>query len=206
MDKYAQIVTFEEFNQIRSQLGRIVCTSGGFDPLHPGHASCILESKQYGDTLVVVVNGDSFLQRKKGKAFMDLQTRCNIVSCLREVDYVIPFEIEDDQTVCEALRRIRPHVFTKGGDRVDYTNIPEWQVCQDLGIELVSQVGRPKLWSSSDFLKDWGEFWYERGTGYVDNRPPMPQPPFVLEPAPKVGRQKDDPRRKNYAWEYHLSD
>ena len=162
MDKYAQILTFDEFNQIRDGLGRIVCTSGGFDPLHPGHASCIIESKQYGDTLVVVVNGDNFLQRKKGKPFMDLQTRCHLVACLREVDYVIPFEIEDDPTVSQALRLLRPHVFTKGGDRVDNTNIPEWQVCQELGIELVSQVGRPKLWSSSDFLKEWGDFWAER--------------------------------------------
>lgn len=72
MEKYARIVNFDEFNQIRDQLGKIVWTSGGFDPLHPGHASCIVESKQYGDTLVVVVNGDSFLQRKKGKPFMDL--------------------------------------------------------------------------------------------------------------------------------------
>lgn len=50
MGNYAQIVTFEEFDQIRDGLGRIVCTSGGFDPLHPGHATCIVESKQYGDT------------------------------------------------------------------------------------------------------------------------------------------------------------
>lgn len=164
MEKYAQIVSFEEFNQIHDQLGRIVCTSGGFDPLHPGHASCIIESKQYGDTLVVVVNGDSFLRRKKGKAFMNLETRCNMVSCLREVDYVIPFEIADDQTVSQALRWIRPHVFTKGGDRVDFTTIPEWAVCQELGIELIAQVGRPKLWSSSDFLKEWGEFWSRRNT------------------------------------------
>ncbi len=159
MDNYGRILSFDEFDQIRDQLGRIVATSGGFDPLHPGHSSCIIESKKHGDTLVVIVNGDSFLRRKKGKEFMDLQTRCHIVSCLREVDYVIPFEIENDQTVCEALRRIRPHVFTKGGDRVDFTNIPEWQVCQELGIDLVAQVGKPKLWSSSDFLKEWGEFW-----------------------------------------------
>lgn len=161
MADYAKIVSFEEFATIRDRLGRIVCTSGGFDPLHPGHASCIVESKQYGDTLVVVVNGDSFLVQKKGKAFMDLETRCAIISCLRGVDYVIPFEIENDQTVCEALRRIRPHVFTKGGDRVDYTNIPEWPVCQELGIEIIAQVGRLKYWSSSDFLRDWGVFWQE---------------------------------------------
>ncbi len=160
MEKYAPILSFEEFDKIRSGLGKIVCTSGGFDPLHPGHASCIVDSKQYGDTLVVIVNGDSFLKKKKGKAFMDLQTRCRVVSFIREVDFVIPFEIENDQTVSQALRLLRPHVFTKGGDRVDPTSIPEWQVCQELGIELVSPVGQPKLWSSSDFLKDWGEFWH----------------------------------------------
>jgi cytidyltransferase-like protein len=134
MENYARIVTFEELDQIRDQLGRIVCTSGGFDPLHPGHASCIIESKQYGDTLVVIVNGDGFLQRKKGKAFMDVETRCRLVSCLRGVDFVVPFDAAgDDQTVSQALRRLRPHVFTKGGDRVDYSNIPEWEVCQELG-------------------------------------------------------------------------
>ena len=200
MEKYAQIVSFDEFNEIRDQLGRIVCTSGGFDPLHPGHASCIVESKQYGDTLVVVVNGDSFLQRKKGKAFMDLQTRCRVVSCVREVDYVIPFEIADDQTVSQALRLIRPHVFTKGGDRVDYTNIPEWQVCQELGIELVSSVGQPKLWSSSDFLKEWGEFWFERGISESkpdsgsDGNPPASFP--VIRKQNKVKRQMRQNRRR----------
>jgi len=159
MENYGKIVTFEEFDQIRDQLGRIVCTSGGFDPLHPGHASCIIESKQYGDTLVVVVNGDGFLTRKKGKPFMDVQTRCAVVSCLRGVDYVIPFEIDNDQTVREALKRIRPNVFTKGGDRVDHTSIPEWGACQDLGIEVISGVGMPKYWNSSDLLKEWGDFW-----------------------------------------------
>lgn len=162
MSKYAQIVSFEEFNKIRSllgeKMGKIVCTSGGFDPIHPGHATCLVESKKHGDTLVVVVNGDTFLKNKKGKAFQDIDTRCAIVSCIRDVDYVIPFEIDNDQTVCEALRRIKPHVFTKGGDRTDMTNIPEWKVCQEFGIEVVSGVGLAKKWSSSDFLKDWGEF------------------------------------------------
>ncbi len=160
--KYAKIVSFEELNEIRDSLGKIVCTSGGYDPIHPGHATCLIESKRYGDTLVAIVNGDSFLRAKKGKPFMDLDTRCGIVACIREVDYVVPFEIEGDSTVCEALRQLRPHVFTKGGDRTDYTNIPEWDVCQDLDIELVPQVGRDKIWSSSDFLAEWGAFAVER--------------------------------------------
>jgi len=161
MDDLAKIITFEEFEKIRGSLGKIVCTSGGYDPLHPGHATCIVDSKKYGDTLVVVVNGDNFLKTKRGKPFMDLMTRCQIVSCIRNVDYVIPFEIKNDQTVWEALRCIRPHGFTKGGNRTDYTNIPEWQVCQELGIEIVPQVGLVKIWNSSDFLKEWGEFWVQ---------------------------------------------
>lgn len=168
--KYAKVVNFEELDSVRESLGRIVCTSGGFDPLHPGHASCIIESKQYGDTLVVVVNGDAFLTAKKGKPFMDLATRSAVVSCVREVDYVVPFEIENDPTVCEALRRLRPHVFTKGGDRVDYSNIPEWAVCQELGIELVSGVGLDKAWSSSNFLKEWSNYSVESVlTSYLKN-------------------------------------
>ena len=161
---YAEIVSFEEFAHIRTEqdLGRIVCTSGGYDPIHPGHATCIVESKQYGDTLVVVVNGDAFLRNKKGKAFQDLQTRCTIVSCIREVDYIIPFEIDNDQTICEALRKLRPHFFTKGGDRTDFSNIPEWSVCQEFGIEIIPKVGLNKEWSSSDFLREWGEFWRKK--------------------------------------------
>jgi cytidyltransferase-like protein len=164
-DDYAPVVSFDEFDKLRDGLGKIVCTSGGFDPLHPGHATCIIESKKQGDTLVVVVNGDHFLTVKKGKPFQDLDTRCMIVSCLRKVDYVIPFEHEADQTVCEALRRVRPHIFTKGGDRTDYSNIPEWQVCQELGIELVPQVGLEKRWSSSDSLEEWGTFWMKTHGG-----------------------------------------
>ena len=93
---------------------------------------------------------------------MDLKARCQVVSCVRGVDYVIPFEIENDDTVCEALRVIRPNVFTKGGDRTDMSNIPEWEVCRKLGIELISGVGTDKAWSSSDYLESWGRFWSER--------------------------------------------
>lgn len=153
-----RIVTFEEFDSFRDSLGKIVCTSGGFDPIHPGHLSCITESKQFGDTLVIIVNGDDFLTQKKGKPFMDLETRARIVSYVEGVDYVIPFEIKNDHSVNSALERIRPHVFTKGGDRHS-GNIPESAVIGRYHIEIISNVGSPKDWSSTNFLKQWGEFW-----------------------------------------------
>lgn len=152
----AKIVTLEEMVRIRPSLSNVVFTSGGYDPIHPGHLSCIVDSKQYGDVLVVVVNGDNFLKTKKGKPFQDLDTRCRIVSYVRGVDYVVAFEVENDQTVKQALAAIMPNVYTKGGDR-DETNIPEAPLCKELGIKLVTGVGLGKKWSSSDFLSKWKE-------------------------------------------------
>ncbi|MDA1194473.1 MAG: adenylyltransferase/cytidyltransferase family protein [Planctomycetota bacterium] len=161
-ENYAPILTLEEFAALRDEryLGTIVCTSGGYDPIHPGHVSCIVESKARGDTLVVVVNGDGFLRAKKGRAFQPLDVRCRIVSGLRGVDYVVAFEIEGDMTVAPALRAIRPRWFTKGGDRKVGQTMPaaEEQVCAEFGIEIVDGVGLDKAWSSSDSLRAWGEW------------------------------------------------
>lgn len=151
----APVVSFEEFAELRPTLGKIVATSGGFDPIHPGHISCIINSKKFGDTLVVIVNGDNFLTTKKGQPFQNLETRSLIVSGIQGVDYVIPFEIKDDLTVSRALEEIRPNIFTKGGDRVDKESLPEWDTCKKHDIEIVFGVGEDKKWSSSWFLKDW---------------------------------------------------
>jgi len=159
MSSYGRILSLENLVAIRDSLGTVVCTSGGFDPLHPGHATCIVDSKDYGDTLVVIVNGDEFLSLKKGRPFMDLATRCSIVACLRGVDYVVPFEAGSDMSVSDALRVIRPDVFTKGGDRTSPSQILEWDVCRSLGIRVITGVGESKRWSSSWFLREWGDFW-----------------------------------------------
>jgi len=168
-EKYAPILTLEEFSRLRDEqdLGVVVATSGGFDPIHPGHVSCIVESKAYGDTLVVIVNGDDFLTDKKGKPFQDIDTRCAIVSGLRGVDYVVKFEIKDDPTVAVALRAVRPKYFTKGGDRVAGQTLPQSEeaACRDLDILIIDGVGKNKAWSSSNFLQDWGTFWASRKQG-----------------------------------------
>ena len=153
----AKIVSFDEFAKLRPELGKIVATSGGFDPIHPGHISCIIESKRHGDTLVVIVNGDAFLTAKKGRPFQNLETRSLIVSGIAGVDYVVPFEIKGDQTVSRALAALEPHVFTKGGDRVDKASLPEWETCKNHRIKIIFGVGEDKKWSSSWFLKEWDE-------------------------------------------------
>lgn len=158
----APIVSLEEFAQLRPKLGKIVATSGGYDPIHPGHISLIIEAKKLGDTLAVIVNGDAFLTAKKGKPFQTLATRSLIASGIKNVDYVIPFEIEKDMSVNEALKIIKPHVFAKGGDTVDPSTIREWDVCQANGTKVVFGVGEDKEWSSSWFTNEWSKTFHKR--------------------------------------------
>ena len=153
MQELAKILSFDEFDNIKDTLGSIVCTSGGFDPIHSGHISCFQESKKYAQTLVVIVNGDSFLKEKKGKPFMNLEQRCSIVGAIKNVDYVIPFEIENDSTVIKALEKIKPNFFTKGGDRYDKKTIAEWDICEKLNIKIITNVGNET--SSSNYLNAW---------------------------------------------------
>jgi D-beta-D-heptose 7-phosphate kinase/D-beta-D-heptose 1-phosphate adenosyltransferase len=157
MEQLARIISFNEFDNIKNLLGTIVCTSGGFDPIHAGHISCFQESKKYGDTLIVIVNGDNFLSLKKGNPFMNLKDRCIIVSSIKNVDYVIPFEIENDMTVIKALEKIKPNYFTKGGDRIDKQSIPEWEICKKLNINIITNVTDIKYRgaSSSSYLNNW---------------------------------------------------
>ncbi len=131
---------------------RVVAVSGGFDPLHVGHIRMIQAAAALGSRLVVIVNGDEFLLRKKGFVFMPLSERMEIVRALRGVDEVVA-AVDRDQTVCETLRLVKPHVFANGGDRRATGDIPEAAVCNELGIELVFNVGGDKVQSSSELVQ-----------------------------------------------------
>lgn len=133
-----------------------VTTSGGFDPLHVGHLRCIQRSgeiaRQRGVPLVVIVNGDGFLQRKKGFAFMPLEERMEIIAGLTGVDAVVPWD-DGTQFVTGALEILRPVVFTKGGDRDSAANVPEFDLCERIGCKVEFGIGGGKIQSSSDLVK-----------------------------------------------------
>ncbi len=131
---------------------RIVAVSGGFDPLHVGHLRMIQAAKRLGTRLVVIVNGDEFLLRKKGYVFMPLDERIEILRGLRDVDDVV-VAVDRDQTVSETLLLVKPHVFANGGDRRVEGEIPEARICRELGIEMVFNVGGDKVQSSSDLVR-----------------------------------------------------
>ncbi len=83
---------------------------------------------------------------------MKLEDRLFIVDSLKHVTFTIPFEIEGDTTVIKALEKIKPDIFTKGGDRFDAKTIPEWDTCEKNNIEIVTGVGLPKKWHSSKLV------------------------------------------------------
>lgn len=137
----------------------IVLATGGFDPIHSGHINYLNDAKKLGNILYVGVNSDAWLARKKGKHFMNWEERAIIVSNLKSVDYVIPFE-DFDGTAKDAIRLVRKNhpqdkiIFVNGGDRTK-ENIPEMDII-DNNLEFVFAVGGDmKQNSSSWILKSW---------------------------------------------------
>jgi len=114
-----------------------VAVSGGYDPFpHVGHIAHFKMAKELGDHLTVIVNSDEFLIQKKGKASTPLVERLEQVKAIRYVDEVV-VSVDQDQTIAETLRVVRPDIFAKGGDRTP-DNMPqkELDVCTELGITI----------------------------------------------------------------------
>jgi len=133
---------------------KIIAISGGFDPVHIGHVKMIEEASKQGGVLVIL-NSDEWLMRKKGYVFMPWKERAYIMGNIKGVSMVTNVN-DSDETVCHALTRHKPNAFANGGDRKT-KNTPEMKLCQDLGIELMWNVGGGKIQSSSDLVKNRGD-------------------------------------------------
>jgi cytidyltransferase-like protein len=151
---------------------RIVLITGGFDPLHSGHIAYINAAKELGDSLIVGVNSDEWLRRKKGQEFMPWEERASIIAALHYVDRVINFD-DSDNSAKDAIKKVRAiHptaqiIFANGGDRTK-ENIPEMDLLQEmLHLDFVFGVGgEDKKNSSSWILQEWKAPKTERPWGY----------------------------------------
>ncbi len=152
---------------------RIVLVTGGFDPLHSGHIAYFKEAKKLGAKLIVGVNSDEWLVRKKGRPFMPFEERCAIIEELSVVDQVIGFNDNDD-SACHAIFQIlSTHgsgtkiVFANGGDRTN-TTTPEYATYGEMPyVDFVFGVGgEDKKNSSSWILDEWKAPKTERTWGY----------------------------------------
>ena len=135
-------------------MNKIICISGGFDPLHVGHVRMMEAASEYGDVFVIL-NSDEWLMTKKGYMFMTFDERKEIIGSIGVVHAVIDVD-DDDGTVCEALERIRPSYFGNGGDRLS-DNVPEVEVCKKFDIDMVWNLGGEKIQSSSDLVRSYKE-------------------------------------------------
>lgn len=136
----------------------VVAVSGGFDPPHIGHTRLFKEAKELGDELVVILNNDNWLRKKKGFVFMPQNERKEILESLKWVDKVIFTRHgpdPEDMSVSAELKKLRPDIYANGGDRTK-KNIPEVAICKEINCKMVFNVGRGgKIQSSSWLLENF---------------------------------------------------
>ena len=141
--------------------GRVVIVSGYFNPIHSGHIDYLESAKEIGDYLIVIVNNDKQVELKGSVPFMDEEERVKIVSSLRCVDRAV-VSIDDDPTVCQSIKKEYHRLqddpffigmaFANGGDRKK-GGVPEDVLEEELGINMVYNVGGKKTQSSSTLIQ-----------------------------------------------------
>ena len=151
---------------------KVIVVSGGFDPIHSGHIAYFKSAKSNGDKLIVALNSDSWLEKKKGKFFMPFHERKIIIESIKFVDEVVGFKDDTKGSCINGLEEIKKSYpdddiyFANGGDR-DKKNIPEMSVS---GISFLFGIGGDyKKNSSSWILNKWQYYFEERQWGSFFN-------------------------------------
>jgi len=119
--------------------------------MHIGHVRMIKEAAKYGK-VVVILNSDVWLMKKKGYFFMSYEERKELLESMRHVYQVMPSN-DDSDDVCEELEKIKPKYFANGGGR-NSANTPEADLCKKLEIETLWDIGGAKIQSSSRLIND----------------------------------------------------
>lgn len=181
---------------------KIVLVTGGFDPIHQGHIAYFEAAKKLGDILVVGVNSDAWLTRKKGRPFMPLLERTAVIRNLRMVDFVIDFD-DSNGSAKKAIQMVRQSypqdqiIFANGGDRTD-ENIPEMDVADDNTKFVFGVGGFNKANSSSWILEEWKAPKTARTWGYYrvlhEPNPNVKLKELTVEPGQRLSMQRHDHR------------
>lgn len=176
---------------------KIVLCTGGFDPIHSGHISYFKAAKSLGDMLIVGLNSDEWLERKKGRAFMPWNERLCVVNNLSMVDEVYTFN-DEDNSARQFIKQVRAHypnaelIFANGGDRTK-DNIPE-MVVSDPNLTFVFGIGgEDKKNSSSWILTEWKAPKTERPWGYyrvLHEVPGMKVKELTVNPGQSLSMQR----------------
>lgn len=182
-------------------MNTIILVTGGFDPVHSGHISYLQAARNLGHKLIVGLNSDAWLERKKGRAFMTWPERFAVLRNLRMVDQVIDFN-DDDGSAKDAILLVRNHhpdahiIFANGGDRTQ-ENIPEMDL-QDPNLEFRFGVGgENKMNSSSWILEEWKAPRTSRPWGYyrvLHETPGVKVKELTVDPGAALSMQRHQGR------------
>ena len=134
---------------------KVSLVTGGFDPIHSGHISYFKRAKDLSNYLVVGINTEEWLTRKKGQYFQSWKERAEIIRHLDMVDAVISWNDEDDSAcgaIAKCLEIAQTVVFANGGDRGS-DNTPETdKFGDDPRVELEFGIGGTDKKNSSSWL------------------------------------------------------
>ncbi|CAL9619426.1 D-glycero-beta-D-manno-heptose 1-phosphate adenylyltransferase [Streptomyces sp. enrichment culture] len=121
--------------RVRAAGGTVVAAGGCFDLLHAGHVALLQAARRAGDCLVVCVNSDASVRRRKGEGrpLVPLADRVRVLRALECVDAVAVF---DEDTPERLLAELRPHIWAKGGDYAR-TELPEARLIAGWGGQVV---------------------------------------------------------------------
>lgn len=176
----------------------VVLVTGGFDPIHSGHIAYFKEAKKLGTKLVVGVNSDAWLTRKKGRPFMPWEERANIIRELKIVDEVIAFDDTDGSANFAIYKCLQNYpttklIFANGGDRTP-DNIPEFIYKNTPWVDFVFGVGgADKKNSSSWILEEWKTPKTQRLWGWyrvLDDKPGYKVKELIIEPGKRLSDQR----------------
>jgi cytidyltransferase-like protein len=187
-------------------MNTIVLVTGGFDPLHSGHIDYFKAAKKLGDKLIVGVNSDDWLTRKKGRPFMPLTERISIIQALGIVDNVISFDDSDDSACGAIFKTMSTNtgkiIFANGGDRTN-TTTPEYATYGDHpAVEFAFGVGGTdkknssswilEEWKSPKTIRPWG--WYR----VLDQQKGYKVKELVINPNSRLSMQRHDKRSEHW--------